>query len=53
LQIFIAKEESDWSPSPYSKTFMINPLEESVINTSFNILQEHKKLKIVIGYSKD
>lgn len=53
LQIFIAKDESDWSQYPYSKTFMINPLEESVINTSFSILQEHKKLKIVIGYSKD
>ena len=54
LQIFIAKDESGWSQYPYnSKTFMINPLEESVINTSFSILQEHKKLKIVIGYSKD
>lgn len=53
LQVFISKDGTNWSQYPYSKTFMINPLEESVINTSFSILQEHKKLKIVIGYSKD
>ena len=53
LQVFISKDGKDWSQYPYSKTFMINPLEGSVINTSFNVLQEHKKLKIVIGYSKD
>lgn len=53
LRIFISKDGINWDPYPYSKTFMINPLEESVINTSFSILQEHKKLKIVIGYSKD
>lgn len=53
LQVFISKDGTTWNQYPYSKTFLINPLEQSVINTSFSILQEHKKLKIVIGYSKD
>ena len=53
LQIFTSNDGSVWDRYSYNKTFMINPLEQSTINASFRILQEHKYLKVAIGYSKD